>query len=74
MGAAYVNSLRDTAILTALEDAVAAALARQAIAVTIPTDTEARGIQEQQTRLLRRSVFGAEMMLGSEIPDPDDEY
>ena len=72
MAAAYVNSLRDTAILNALTDAVAAALARQAITVTVPTDTEAQGIQEQQTRLLRRLVFATQMMVEEEIPEVED--
>jgi hypothetical protein len=72
MGAAYINSLRDTAILQALTDAVALALARQAITVNIPTDTESRELQQQQTRSLRRLVMGAEMMLEDEIPEPDD--
>lgn len=72
MGAAYVNSLRDTAIISALEDALAAALARQPLTVTIPTDTEARGIQEQHTRLLRRLVFATQMMVEDEIPEVED--
>lgn len=74
MGAAYVNSLRDTAILNALTDAVAAALARQPLTVTIPTDTESRDIRQQQTRLLRRLLMGTQMMVEEEIPDPDEDY
>ena len=73
MATAYVNSLRDTTILTALTDAFAAALARQPITVTVPTDTEARGMQEQQTRLLRRLVFATQMIVEEEIPDVEED-
>ena len=72
MGAAYMNSLRDTAILQALTDAVTAALAQQAITVNVPTDQESRELQQQQTRLLRRLLIGAQMMVEDEIPEPDD--
>ena len=73
MSKAYVNSLRDTATLDILTDAVTAALARQAITVTVPTDIEARSIQEQQTRLLRRLVFAAQMIVEDEIPDVEED-
>ena len=73
MGAAYVNSLRDTAILQALEDAVAAALARQSLTVTVPTDIEARSIQEEHTRLLRQLKFAAQMMVEDEIPEVEED-
>ena len=72
MAKAYVNSLRDTAFLDALTNAVTAALAKQPITVTVPTDTEARSLQEQQTRLLRRMVFAAQMMVEEEIPEVED--
>ena len=73
MATAYVNSLRDSAILSALTDAVKDALAQQAITVTVPTDIEARSQQEAQTRLLRRLVFGAQMMVESEIPEVEED-
>ena len=73
MSTAYVNSLRDTATLDILTDAVTAALAKQAITVTVPTDIEARGIQEQQTRLLRRLLWAAQMMVEDEIPDAEED-
>ena len=72
MALAYVNSLRDTAILNALTDAVAAALARQALNVIVPADQEARDVQPQQTRLLRRLVFGAQMIVEDELPEVED--
>lgn len=73
MSKAYVNSLRDTATLDALTDAVTAALAKQAITVIVPTDTEARSIQERQTRLLRRLLWAAQMMVEDEIPDVEED-
>ena len=72
MSAAYVNSLRDTAVLTALTDAVAAALARQPLTVISATDAEARDVQAQQTRMLRRLVFGAQMIVEGELPEVED--
>ena len=72
MSAAYVNSLRDTAVLTALTDAVAAALARQPLTVISATDAEARDTQAQQTRLLRRLVFAAQMVVEEEVPEVED--
>ena len=73
MAEAYVNSLRDTAILNALTDAVALALSRQALTVNVPTDYEARGIQEGIARQLRRIAFGQQMMVEDEIPDDVEE-
>ena len=72
MAKAYVNSLRDTAILDALTDAVALALARSPVTVSIPADTAAAHRQEEQTRLLRRIVLGAQMMVEEEIPEVED--
>ena len=73
MALAYVNSLRDTAILTALTDAVALALTRQALTVNVPTDYEARSIQEGIARQLRRIAFGQQMMVEDEIPEDVEE-
>ena len=72
MAKAYVNSLRDTAILNALTDALSAALARQALHVIVPADQESRDAQAQQTRLLRRLVFGAQMIVEEELPEVED--
>lgn len=72
MSAAYVNSLRDTAVLTALEQAFVAALARQAITVISSTDSEAQDSRSQQTRLLRRLVYGAQMIVEDELPEVED--
>lgn len=73
MSKAYVNSLRDTATLDALTDAVIAALAQQAITATIPVNQDDRSIQEDHTRLLRRLVMGQQMMVEDEIPDFDGQ-
>ena len=72
MAKAYVNSLRDTSVLATLTDAVSAALARQALHVIVPTDQEARDVQAQQTRLLRRLVMGAQMIVEDELPEVED--
>lgn len=73
MATAYVNSLRDTGAVTALTDALTDALAKQAVTVIVPTDIDARGVQAQQTRLLRRLLWAAQMVVGDEIPDVDEE-
>lgn len=71
-GAAYVNSLRDTAILTALTDAVIAALARQPLTVFTPRDAELFAVESQQARSLRRLVLAAQLIVNEELADSDE--